>query len=598
MSTLSPDAPELLLTINQTRARALHEMLPVSMLVGLLAAFGAGFVLRTRVPVDLLVTWLAVRVLVTAIRLSHSYLTLKGRLGPVESTFWAYRGLSLMDGIAWGALGWGLTPMMNLEVAVVTICMLIGVAALGIFMLHVDRLSASAFIVPIMLPNAFYGLMRQDDLGVFCCVAILGLMALLLLEARRSSNRLFEYLRLRFQSEQVSQDRAEALKQAEQLAETKSRFVATMSHEMRTPLHGMLGLVRILRQRERDPQALHQLDLIRGSGDHLVNVINDILDFSRMEAGSLPLHQQAFNLHDLFAEVVETSNVTATEKGLSLEMRLDIPRGVDVMGDPVRLRQVLHNLLGNAIKFTPAGFVRLHAWRDKEGDDVRVAVADSGIGIPPEEQSRIFEAFHQAEGTYQRRFGGTGLGLTISRELARAMGGSLVCRSQVGEGSVFTVSLPLPVIATSSPALSLTQDAKAFWSESSDHVPHVLLVEDNPVNAIVAEAELHNLGVQVTVLRDGQQAVQWLESQPVDLVLMDCEMPGMDGFEATRRIRERESATGRHPVCIVALTANGWDAYARRCLDVGMNDHLAKPFRPEDLARMIGRHLNAMALAS
>jgi len=597
MSTLPPDAPELLLTINQTRARALHEMLPVSMTVGLLAAFGAGFVLRTRVPVDLLVAWLAVRVLVNVIRLSHSYLTLKGRLGPVESTFWAYRGLSLMDGVAWGALGWGLTPMMNLEVAVVTICMLIGVAALGIFMLHVDRLSASAFIVPIMLPNAFYGLMRRDDLGVFCCVAILGLMALLLLEARRSSNRLFEYLRLRFQSEQVSQDRAEALRQAEQLAETKSRFVATMSHEMRTPLHGMLGLVRILRQRERDPQALHQLDLIRGSGDHLVSVINDILDFSRMEAGSLPLHQQPFNLYNLFAEVAETSNVTATEKGLSLEMRLDMPRGVEVMGDPLRLRQVLHNLLGNAIKFTPEGFVRLHAWRDTESGDVRVAVEDSGIGIPPEEQSRIFEAFHQAEGTYQRRFGGTGLGLTISRELARVMGGSLACRSQVGEGSVFTLSLPLPVIATPSTART-SEDVKAFWMESPEHVPHVLLVEDNPVNAIVAEAELQNLGIQVTVLRDGQQAVQWLESQPVDLVLMDCEMPGMDGFEATRRIRDRESATGRSPVCIVALTANGWDAYARRCLEVGMNDHLAKPFRPEDLARTIGRHLNAMAPVS
>ncbi|RZI84247.1 MAG: response regulator [Rubrivivax sp.] len=574
------DEPELVLSIHQTRARAMHEMLPMSMTFGLVAALGVGVILRTRTPVDGLIAWIIGRALITVLRLAHSFLTLKGRLGPAERTFWAYRGLSLLDGLMWGVLGWGLTPVMNLEVAVVTIGVLIGVAALGTFMLHVDRISAAAFIVPIMLPNAFHGLRRGDDLGAFCCVAILGLMALLLLEVRRSNIRLFEHLRLRFQSEQVSQAHAEALRQAEQLAETKGRFVATMSHEMRTPLHGILGLVRMLRQRESDPQAAHQLDLIRGSSDHLVNVINDILDFSRMEAGSLPVHQQAFNLHDLLDEIAETSQVSAAEKGLSLRVLLDVPPQVDVLGDPVRLRQVLHNLLGNAIKFTSAGFVCLHAWRDADSQQVLVAVEDSGIGIAPEEQARIFEAFHQAEGTYQRRFGGTGLGLTISRELARAMSGSLTCRSEVGRGSVFTLSLPLPTVApTSSPA-------------PFDGSRHVLLVDDNPVNAIVAEAELHSLGMRVTTLRDGQQAVQWLEGHQVDLVLMDCEMPELDGFEATRRIRDRERDTGRPPVRIVALTANGWDVCAQRCLSVGMNGHLAKPFRPDDLARVVNRQMS------
>jgi signal transduction histidine kinase/ActR/RegA family two-component response regulator len=612
--------PALTQRVNQTKARSMYELMPVSMSIGLVMALGVLAVLHGRVEHQLLLTWFALRVLVATARLVHAGRFMRQGASPQQFSFSSYRLLSALDGLVWGMLGWAITPVTNLEVVVVTLGVLIGVGALGTFMLHVDLTAACLFICPITLPNAVYALSRHDDLGLFCALAVSGLTLALLMEAWRSNLRIAELLRLRVQSEQVAQAQAEALQQAEHLAETRSRFVATMSHEMRTPLHGILGLVRLLRQREVQPQAAHQLDLVRGSGEHLLSVINDVLDFSRMEAGALPTHVAPFNLHQLMAEVLETSQIAATDKRLQLLSQLDFAPHTQVEGDPVRLRQVLHNLLGNAIKFTQAGTVRLSAQRDAGTGAMRIAVHDTGIGIAPAEQARVFEAFHQADGTYQRRFGGTGLGLTISRELCRAMGGDLLCHSEPGQGSVFYVTLPLPEVAVGVGAALMGEgragsaaasahaqanpqalpDTRAAPSptHAHEHTHHVLLVEDNAVNAIVAEAELHSMGLEVTVMRNGQQAIDWLENRETDLVLMDCEMPELDGFEATRHIRERERATGRKPVRIVALTANGWEAYAKRCLSVGMNDHLAKPFRPDELARTVNRHLHMDFCAS
>jgi signal transduction histidine kinase/CheY-like chemotaxis protein len=583
--------PELRARVDRVCERAMHEMLPVSMLLGALTALGCVLVLWELVPHHLMLAWLGLRLLVNGSRLRHSHRALKTPTPSLSASMQQYRALALVDGVAWGALGWGLTPVMQLDVAIVTIGVLIGVAALGTFMLQVDLPSARLFVVSIMLPNALYALHRGDKLGVFCCTTIIGLMLALMMEALRSNRRILELLQLRFQSEAVTLAQAEALKQAALLAETKSRFVATMSHEMRTPLHGILGLVRLLRQHEKQPQAIRQLDLIRGTGDHLVHVINDILDYSRMEAGGLPLHQQPFDLPALIKDVAETSRVGATDKGLSLLTRLDIPSTHRVLGDPVRLRQVLHNLLGNAIKFTPSGHVSLHAWHNPANELVTIEVSDSGIGIPAEEQSRVFDAFHQAEGTYQQRLGGTGLGLTISRDLCLAMGGELRCRSQVGEGSVFTFSLPLPAAPLPAEAPARVHGTPAEATALTHDALRVLLVEDNPVNAIVAEAELQNMGLQVVVMRNGRQAVDWLVHHRPDLVLMDCDMPEMDGFEATRLIRQHERESGQSPVGIVALTANDVQTHAERCREAGMNGHLGKPFRPDDLARVVNRHL-------
>ncbi len=565
------------------------------MVFGLLTAAGVVAVLQDKMAHGLLAAWFAARLLISIARLAHSHLCGPGGKASGRHELLIYRTLAALDSIAWSALGWALTPIHQLDIAVVTICVLVGVAALATCMLHVDFITASLFVGPILLPNAVLAATRQDSLGWFCALAFTGLAVALVMEARRSNLRIIELLRLRLQSEKVAQAQALALQQARMLSDTKGRFLATMSHEMRTPLHGMLGLVRLLRQREQDPQAVHRLDLVRSSGEHLVSVINDILDFSSLEAGHLPLHERPFKLRDLLEEVSDTTTVTATENGLTLQLQLDLDGEEFVMGDPVRIRQVLHNLLGNAVKFTSKGFISLNAKRDALSDQIRIEVQDTGIGIPSHEQALVFEAFHQAEGTYQHRLGGAGLGLAISRELCRAMGGNLECRSEVGLGSIFTFTLPLPVVQgerTTQPGAleGLAAAGRAAWADQLPE-PHVLLVEDNPVNALVAQAELQLLGVKVTLLVNGREAVDWLASQQADLVLMDCEMPVLDGFEATREIRQREQLTGSTPVSIVALTANAPDLCSERCRDAGMNGQLTKPFRSQDLVQTLALHL-------
>lgn len=599
-----PSEPEIDTEIARARERASFEMTPAAMIGQMLAAAATYWVLKDRVDQSALWWWLVLRQLISIGRLTFASLILYGYMPGGSRAMLLFNLGALVDGALWGMLGWYITPLARLDVAVVTISMLLGVAAMGALMLHVNMVGAVAFIVPMLVPNAFFAAGRHDDLGYFCLMAVLGFTAMLLLEAGRSNRRIVEMLRLRFQSEQVSKAKTEALQQAKLLAETKSRFVATMSHEMRTPLHGILGLVRLVRQDVHEPKVKKNLALIQSSGEHLVSVINDVLDFSKSEAGGLAVHEQEFCLHAALSELTETCRVTCAEKGLSLDVRIAVDPLEQVQGDPVRIRQVLHNLIGNAIKFTPQGGIALHVWREGRTGSMMFEVHDTGIGIPQQELSRVFEAFHQAEGTYERRFGGTGLGLTISRDLCRTMGGNLRCESEVGRGSVFICELPLPRVTESfgdtlpsafdelEPLGTMMNGGFAGVSGVSGESPHILLVEDNPVNALVAQAVLDRFGVRVTLVDNGADAIECLEHQSVDLVLMDCEMPVMDGIETTRRIRERESQTGRPNVNIVALTANGPEVFAERCAPVGMNDHLIKPFRPQELAQVLMRHLH------
>jgi signal transduction histidine kinase/ActR/RegA family two-component response regulator len=629
--------PDVERDITTARLRATYEMMPAAMIQQMIAAQGVYWILSSRVPTLELFIWLMARQAISAVRLGHASMRLAGYKTPHPNDLPGFLFLAMADGFLWGMLGWWFTPLFNLEVAVITISTLIGVASLGALMLHVNMAMSCAFIVPATVPAAFYSAGRGDDLGYFCFAAIMGLTGMLLLEASRSNRRIIEMLRLRFESEQANVAKTEALQQARLLAETKSRFVATMSHEMRTPLHGILGLVRLVKedvQDLRNGKVNRKLSLIQKSGEHLVNVVNDVLDFSKSEAGSMNVHNQAFGLHEMLTEMTETCHVHCVEKGLTLDVMLAVQPEEWVLGDPVRIRQVLHNLLGNAIKFTARGEVGLRVWRDPVKQRMVFEVRDTGIGIAPKELPRVFDAFHQAEGTYERRFGGTGLGLTISRDLCRAMGGELRCDSEVGKGSVFMCELPLPCADASGQAASIGSGAGAKagaigftqsdfaasdfpasdfpgWDFASDQdtppssawtkldialgdAPHILLVEDNPVNAMVAQAELDRLGMRVTLVDNGFDAIEWLERESADLVLMDCEMPVMDGIETTRRIRERERQTGRPAVGIIALTANGQEVFIERCQPAGMNDHLLKPFKPEELADMLSRHLQHM----
>lgn len=587
----------------QAQFKSMNDVLPLVMLVSALSSVGLYIVLKQLVPSSNLDVWLLGRLLINLTRGLFSFLCNKRIFRPTERNFKIYAALALMDGIAWGAVGWWITPVDRLDVAIITLPMGVIVACIGVLGLHVHVPSGLAFLLPMTLPSALHALGRGDQLGLICSAAMLGLTLMLVFELMRFNRRFLETLRLRFESEQTAKAKTEALRQAHELARTRSRFVATMSHEVRTPLHGMLGMLQLVHKADSLDDARRHLSLMQSTGDHLVKVINEVLDHARMGATGLPVSAQPFNLAGVVAELAEFAAHACKEKGLRFELQSAIDPDEMVKGDSTRIRQVLHNLLGNALKFTSEGGLTLTAGRDPQSGLVRMGVRDTGVGIPQDEQERIFEPYHQVEGTYERQFGGTGLGLTISRELCAAMGGALTCASELGRGSEFVCMLPLPHVA--SEAVAPFTGAQATGPEtrgpSQGDAPEVLpccldkrvlLVEDNPVNTLVAEAALKKLGLHVTALDGGESALKWLRSNRADLVLMDCEMPGLDGIQTTRRIRVQERMAGHPPVPIVAMTANGLDTYEERCVPAGMNDYLSKPFGQEALRDVILRQMS------
>jgi CheY-like chemotaxis protein/anti-sigma regulatory factor (Ser/Thr protein kinase) len=372
-----------------------------------------------------------------------------------------------------------------------------------------------------------------------------------------------------------------------------------MSHEVRTPLHGILGLARLLRsglpQAETGSRRQH-LQTLERTGEHLLHVINDVLDYSKIESQHLRLQPQAIDLHALVADAADLCRPAAQEKGLRLDVEQALPQPCMVLADPARLRQVLLNLLGNAIKFTDQGRVTLHSGRRADGV-LELAVTDTGPGVPAADRERVFNPFEQLDGSFSRQHGGTGLGLSISRELVRAMGGELDCGVAPEGGAGFRVSLALPAAVRTPGHEPGSASAFAGAGPAEAEAPvtactgRVLLVEDNPVNAIVAEAWLQRHGVDVTTVADGVQAVERATTEVFDLILMDCQMPGIDGFEATARIRRHERQSGHPARPIVALTANALQGDRERSLAAGMDEHLAKPFNEAELRAVLLRHL-------
>jgi signal transduction histidine kinase/CheY-like chemotaxis protein/ligand-binding sensor domain-containing protein len=430
----------------------------------------------------------------------------------------------------------------------------------------------------------------QQPIARGLAIITVPLVAALLLEAnrRRATARRVELeRRVEERTEDLAQarDEAEAARRhAEGAAAAKAEFLATMSHEIRTPLNGVLGMIELLEHTPLNAEQRQDLLRMRQAGEALRVVVNDVLDFSKIEAGSLNLERVAFELRPFVHEAAEIVRPAAEEKGLQYRVAVQAPADCWVMGDPTRIRQILLNLLGNAAKFTDRGAVTMEAsW----SDGVCVfSVEDSGIGIAPDKIAPIFEAFTQADTSTTRRYGGTGLGLAISNRLARAMNGKLEVDSTPGRGSRFTLTLPLELAAARETKPGLAPEPETASRPSSEYSPlKVLLVEDNATNRRVAFELLRRLGCSVETAEDGQQAVDLTERQDFDLIFMDCHMPVMDGFAATRQIRRRAGTAGRTP--IVALTAGITPEDHERCRDAGMTGHLAKPVRKEDLARIV-----------
>ena len=384
---------------------------------------------------------------------------------------------------------------------------------------------------------------------------------------------------------------------AESANRTKSDFLASMSHEIRTPMNAIMGIADLLAKTALTPEQDKYVQIFRRSGDNLLNLINDILDLSKVEASQLDLEQTGFSLSDHLEKAIEMVAPRAHEKGL--ELTLEIAPGLrnELIGDPTRLRQVLLNLLGNAIKFTETGSVSLKV-EPQEGaaapTTLRFTVADTGIGIPEGKLGRVFERFTQADSSTTRRFGGSGLGLTISRRLVELMGGSIWVESVIDQGSVFAFSVPFEVWHTADRPVAKLDSA-------GPEVPlpalQILMAEDSPDNVTIALAYLESTPYQVTVAETGDIACQMFKSGQFDLVLMDRQMPGMDGLTATRTIRAWEKENDRAPTPIIALTASALKGDRETCLAAGCTAYLTKPIKEDVLLRAIRDYSAARAPA-
>jgi signal transduction histidine kinase/CheY-like chemotaxis protein len=413
-------------------------------------------------------------------------------------------------------------------------------------------------------------------------------------------------------------DLEEARDQAESAARSKSSFLANMSHEIRTPMNGVMGMIALLKQGGLTEQQRAYFETIERSADALLLIIDDILDFTKIEAGRLKLGRSAFSLRDSLDSIEALFSEPASQKGLVLSFTVDSAVPAVVVGDPGRIRQILLNLIGNAVKFTDEGSITVTAGladTDK-GEQFRFTVADTGPGLHPDDQTRIFGEFYQADVSLTRAHGGTGLGLAITDQLVRLMGGRIGFESRHGDGSLFWVELPIEMpsdntlqewvadvpnhggqVKESARLERLTNPAAAASAPTTGATEYplpitydlqVLVAEDSEVNQFIIRELLAKWGIEIAVAANGLEAVEAFKAREFDLILMDIQMPEMDGLEATRQIRALQSGKGLHADCdIVGLSAHAMSGDRERYIAEGMVDYLTKPIRTEDLREVL-----------
>ena len=557
-----------------------------------------GVLLASSAPLLPLVTWLAIKMVLTAARLVDGRMFMRDRHRSLRQRHWKSR---FVAGVVGDSVSWGLLPLLCMPtgdpaIDGVLLAAMVAVASAGAIALSADRVAAGMSMVLVLGPLVVKQALAPTVLSRYTAAGLVVYAALLFLEARNSHRRFTEAMRLRFENAAIADERHRALVYAEHSNAAKTRFLASVSHELRTPLNGIIGMTQLVAVENLSALQRQRLDVLRHSAEHLVTVIGDLLDLSRIEFDRIELNAQPTLIAQTVRDVTDLLQPVAEERGLAFEVIFDLGLPAAALMDASRVKQVLHNLIGNALKFTARGSVGL-AVAMTDGL-LRFRVSDTGEGIPPEAIERIFDAFEQGPSSTAPVRSGAGLGLTISRRLARAMGGDVTCRSVPGAGTTFEFTIAFrPTPKTPTPRPSLSEELAAAGESSAAPVARpgrVLVVEDNEVNALVVRGMLEQMGIAAELAVDGEQALARMCSSAYDLVLMDCQMPVLDGWEATRLWRARETRLRqKQRVPIVALTASAAAGERERCLEAGMDDYLSKPFSREALGGLVDRYLAA-----